>query len=110
MESQTKLSRREKTGMIVRYLRGCWGFFAGAVVLAWMNTACNALVPQIISFTVDSIVGGKDMNLPGWLQGWIEAIGGRDYLAANLWLPALAVLRERFQEIEGGEFDVAAEY
>lgn len=46
MESQTKLSRREKTGMIVRYLRGCWGFFAGAVVLAWMNTACNALVPQ----------------------------------------------------------------
>ena len=41
---------------------------------------------------MDSIVGGKDMNLPGWLQGWIEAIGGRDYLAANLWLPALAVL------------------
>ena len=37
-------------------------------------------------------MGGKEMNLPVWLRNWIEAIGGRDYLAANLWLPALAVL------------------
>ena len=55
MESQTKLSRREKTGMIVCYLRGCWGFFAGAVVLAWMNTACNALAVSYTHLTLPTI-------------------------------------------------------
>ena len=68
MESQTKLSRREKTGMVMRHLRGCWGFFTGAIALAWMNTACNALVPQIISFTVDSVLGGEAPDLPGFLR------------------------------------------
>ncbi len=62
-------------------------------ILATLLAALFAyLSPLIISFTVDSIVGDKDMNLPAWLRAWIEAIGGRDYLAANLWLPALAVL------------------
>ncbi|MDE7004866.1 MAG: hypothetical protein K2P08_10575, partial [Oscillospiraceae bacterium] len=71
MESQTKLSGREKTGLILRYLRGCWGFFAASILLAWMHTVCNALVPQIISFTVDSVLGGEVPDLPGFLRGLI---------------------------------------
>ena len=93
MESQTKLSRREKTGMIVRYLRGCWGFFAGAVVLAWMNTACNALVPQIISFTVDSVLGGEPPDLPGFLRRLIPVDQLRAEPLSFLWLAAGAVVR-----------------
>ena len=92
MESQTKLSRREKTGMIVRYLRGCWGFFAGAVVLAWMNTACNALVPQIISFTVDSVLGGGPPDLPGFLRPLIPVDQLRAEPLSFLWLAAGAVV------------------
>ncbi len=92
MESQTKLSRREKTGMIVRYLRGCWGFFAGAVVLAWMNTACNALVPQIISFTVDSVLGGEPPDLPGFLRPLIPVDQLRAEPLSFLWLAAGAVV------------------
>ena len=92
MESQTKLSRREKTGMIVRYLRGCWGFFAGAVVLAWMNTACNALVPQIISFTVDSVLGGGPPDLPGFLRPLIPVDQLRAEPLSFLWLAAGVVV------------------
>ena len=92
MESQTKLSRREKTGMVMRHLRGCWGFFAGAIALAWMNTACNALVPQIISFTVDSVLGGEAPDLPGFLR----PLAPLDRLRADplpfLWLAAGAVV------------------
>ena len=92
MESQTKLSRREKTGMVMRHLRGCWGFFTGAIALAWMNTACNALVPQIISFTVDSVLGGEAPDLPGFLR----PLAPLDRLRADplpfLWLAAGAVV------------------
>ena len=54
MEPKTKLSRREKVGLVLRHLRGIWGFFAGAIALAWLNTVCNAVIPQVISVTVDS--------------------------------------------------------
>ena len=45
--------------------------------------------------------------LPGWLF-WLFAILG--VFCAGLMIPALAVLRQRFKEIEGGELDAAAEY
>ncbi len=46
-------------------------------------------------------------DLPGWLL-WLFAILGA--FCAALMIPALVVLRQRFQEIEGGELDAAAEY
>ncbi|MBD5118561.1 MAG: ABC transporter ATP-binding protein [Clostridiales bacterium] len=92
MESQTKLSRQEKTDLILRHLRGNWGFFAGAILLAWMNTACNALVPQIISFTVDSVLGGKDPKLPGFLRALLPLDRLRADPWSFLWLAAGAVV------------------
>lgn len=46
-------------------------------------------------------------ELPRW-GFWLFA--GLAALCAALILPALMVLKERFQEIEGGELDAAAEY
>ena len=65
MESQTKLSKRDKISLVLRHLEGNWGFFTGAILLAYMNTICNAFIPQIISVTVDSVLGGKEPDLPG---------------------------------------------
>ena len=39
MESQMKLTPKEKTAMILDQLRGNWGYFAGALILAWMRQA-----------------------------------------------------------------------
>lgn len=46
-------------------------------------------------------------DLPGWLF-WLFAMAGA--FCAGLMLPALVVLKQRFQEIKGGELDAAAEY
>lgn len=46
-------------------------------------------------------------NLPRWLFWLFAALAGGCGL---LVLPALVVLKQRFQEIEGGESDAAAEY
>ena len=75
-----------------RLISGCRRFFFYTILATLLAVLTAYLSPLIVSFTVDSIVGEKAMNLPGWLQGWIDAIGGREYLAAHLWLPALAVL------------------
>ena len=92
MEPRTKLSRREKTGLILRHLRGIWGFFAGAVLLAWMNTVCNAVIPQIISLTVDSVLGEKEPDLPGLAAALLPLETLRSEPKTALWIAAGAVV------------------
>ena len=91
MESQMKLTPREKTSMIMEQLRGNWGFFAGALVLAWMNTACNAVIPQIIGVTLDSVLGDKESGLPGFVQALLPLDRLRADPWAALWAAAGAV-------------------
>ena len=92
MEPTSKLSRREKTSLILRHLRGIWGFFAGAVLLAWMNTVCNAIIPQVISVTVDSVLGAKEPDLPGFVAALLPLDTLRAGPKTALWIAAGAVV------------------
>ena len=92
METQNKLSRREKTNLILRYLRGCIGFFTVALLCACLGMVFNALTPQIIKITVDSVLGTAETELPQFLQRWfsVEQLRGEPLTA--LWVAAGAVL------------------
>ena len=46
-------------------------------------------------------------DLPRWLFWPFAALAG---LCGLLIIPALVVLKQRFKEIEGGEYDAATEY
>ncbi len=92
MEPKTKLSPREKAALTGRYLRGVWPRFALAIGFACLGMALNALTPQIIRLTVDSILGEKEAALAPWLLrliGW-EALKRQPLQA--LWMAAGAVL------------------
>ena len=91
METEVKLPRREKTALILRYLRGNLGFFAGAVVLAYLNTICNAVMPQIIRVTVDSVLDVKEPNLPQWVRSLLDLDALRADPLRALWIAAGAV-------------------
>ena len=92
METNEKLSRREKTRLVMRYLRGCWGFFLAGLIFSCLSMALNALTPQIIRLTVDSILDSKTPEVPAWLLRLLhwDALTG-DTLRA-LWVAAAAVL------------------
>jgi len=89
---QTKPTRAARWQRLWRLIRGCRRYFFYTIIATLLAALFAYLSPLIVSFTIDSIVGEKAMALPGWLQAWIDGIGGRTYLAANLWVPALAVL------------------
>lgn len=89
---QTKPTRAARWQRLWRLIRGCRRYFFYTIIATLLAALFAYLSPLIVSFTIDSIVGEKAMALPGWLQAWIDSIGGRTYLAANLWIPALAVL------------------
>ena len=91
-EKEIKLPRREKVEIILRYLRGNWGFFIAAIVLAYLNTICNAFIPQVIRVTVDSVLDTKTPSLPAFVQSLLPMDALRAEPLRALWIAAGAVV------------------
>ena len=58
METQS-IPWREKVQLIVRFLRGSIHYFVVALLCACLGMVFNALTPQVIRLTVDSILGAE---------------------------------------------------
>ena len=92
MEPHFHLSRREKTDMVLTYLRGSLGYFVIALICACLGMVFNALTPQVIRITVDSILDTEPANLPGFLENIIPLESLRAEPLTALWIAAGAVL------------------
>ena len=92
MEPHVHLSRREKTDMVLTYLRGSRGYFVLALFCACLSMVFNALTPQVIRITVDSILDAEPANLPGVIENLIPLEALRAKPLTALWLAAGAVL------------------
>lgn len=92
MEPQLKLARGEKLRLIHRFLRGSLHHFLLAIFFACLGMVFNALTPQIIRITVDSILGGEPLELPGSLQAYIPTTLLQSDPLHALWWAAGAVL------------------
>ena len=92
METTRKISRREKLALIGKYLRPCWGHFAAALLCACLAMVFNAMTPQIIRLTVDSILGPETPKLPGFLMSWLNWAALEAQPLRALWWAAAAVL------------------
>ena len=92
MEPNFKLSRQQKISLVTRYLRGCWQFFVAGLVCACLGMALNALTPQIIRLTVDSILGEKAPEIPAFLLEWLGWEGLRQQPLRALWYAAAGVM------------------
>ena len=71
-------------GRYIRFFVCCFAVF-GAVAFNFIN-------PQIIRFTVDSVIGDMPMSIPVFAQVLVERIGGTSFLRYNIWIPALLIL------------------
>ena len=76
--------RYTKTTMILHFLEGSIHFFVISILGAFCVTLLEMLVPQLIRFTVDSVIGNEAPSLPGFLNGPLEAMGGVVFLRGNL--------------------------
>ena len=92
MKTEFKLSPGEKTRMILRYLRGVKGHFALALALIVLSMALNALTPQIVRVTVDSVLGVETPTLPAWVLALLRWDSLRQQPLRALWIAALLVL------------------
>ena len=69
-----------------------WTHFLWALIATIMMVIIGFLTPLLLSEIVDSILGSEPFTMPDFLMTPINALGGRDFLRQNLWIPALALI------------------
>ncbi|MBR2781917.1 MAG: ABC transporter ATP-binding protein [Oscillospiraceae bacterium] len=89
MEGTNSLTR---TRLALQFLKGSKRFFVLGILLASINSIIELVIPRVISFTVDSVIGTKDPDLPKWILSWLNSIGGAEYLRRQLWIVAVIVV------------------
>ena len=92
-KEKTARKRRESSSvsLLWRFLHGCKGFFVLGILFAVMGSLFELVIPKITGYTVDSVIGSEDPVLPGFIERFIDTLGGNEALKNNLLLIAAAV-------------------
>ena len=90
---EVKMMRKKSTfGFLFDMSRGVRGTFLAVILFSVLNIVFAFLMPQIVSFTVDSIIGSEAPSDSGLIAVIADAFGGRDTLRANLLLICTGVI------------------
>lgn len=87
-KAQTK-PKFTKAGMLGYFLKGCRFLFAVSIVSGIIVTFLSVLIPQIISFTVDSVIGSTPPE--GAFAVFASLFGGVQNLKSNIWIIAVVI-------------------
>ena len=79
-----------KAGTLFYLLRGSTSVFIASIVASAIVTVFSLLVPEIISFTVDSVINSDPVS--DSYANLVTAVGGVQYLKENLWIIALVLI------------------
>ena len=73
------------------FLDGSKRFFAVSMISSLVLSAIDLVNPQIIRFTVDTVIGKEKSDLPEFANRIVDLIGGVPVLRERLWIIAAAI-------------------
>lgn len=91
-EQDEKKYQKINWTLVGRLSRGNGRYLLYSAVFLTVAVLASFCGPLIISFTVDYVIGTEEARLPAFVMRWVEALGGRETLHANLWVCAVAFL------------------
>ncbi|MDO5133149.1 MAG: ABC transporter ATP-binding protein, partial [Eubacteriales bacterium] len=77
--------------LILFFLRGSLGWFAAGAVCACLVALFDLVIPRLIQFTVDAVIGEELSSLPRAAAAVLARLGGAEALRARLWAAGLSV-------------------
>ncbi len=89
-QTATKMRPYTRAGMLRFFLKGSLSLFAASIVCNLFSVLFTAAVPQIVSFTVDSVIGNEPVS--DALAPLVDLFGGIGYLKGHLGAIAAAAL------------------
>jgi len=78
--------------ILFSYAEGLKKFLLISAIATILRVFINFVTPQVIRFTVDSVIGDEPMNFIAPIMNTIDFIGGRQGLRENIWISAVIVL------------------
>lgn len=75
--------------LLLYFLRGSKRYFIISIVCISLVNLLSLLIPRVVSFVVDTLITGKETELPKFVADFIENMGGIIYLRENLYLIAI---------------------
>ncbi len=79
-------------GMLGHFLNGCKRFFIYTIIVSFLVTVFEMLIPQVIRQTVDSVLSDEKMNAPAFVVRLFEDMGGAAYFREHLHIIAIIVM------------------
>ncbi|HPT78206.1 MAG TPA: ABC transporter ATP-binding protein [Candidatus Atribacteria bacterium] len=74
------------------FMKGNRLIFLGAILLVGLSALVSMLSPLVMSFTLDNVLGDKEIVLPSLIDRLVTALGGMDTLKRNIWICGLTLL------------------
>ncbi len=84
-------NKKSNKGLIWIFLEGSKRFFIMSIIASLIVTVVDMVIPQLVRYTVDTLIGGEKSGLPDFCNKFIEGIGGVEFLRERLWIIAIAV-------------------
>lgn len=79
--------------LCLEFMKGTRLKYIGSILTVVIAVAVAFISPLLLSEIIDSVIGTtKPLSLPGPIQGWLDARGGRDFLVNNMWIVALVLV------------------
>lgn len=78
--------------LFLKLLRKNTKFYLGAAVLTVISVFLGFMTPMVLAEVLDNYLNGLPSRLPQFISAWVESLGGRAFMRANLWLPGLALV------------------
>jgi len=75
--------------LLLYFLRGSKRYFIISIVCISLVNLLSLLIPRVVSFVVDTLITGKETELPKFVADFTENMGGIIYLRENLYLIAI---------------------
>lgn len=78
--------------LLREFLRGSGKTYILSLVSVLLMTVFSSMIPLIIAFTVDSVIGDEPVDLPAALASRIDAGSVIDHIRNNLWIILVAIV------------------
>ncbi len=78
--------KSNKYKILRTFIKPYTGYLVIAFLCVTLTTILNTIMPQIVAFTVDSVIGDIAPELPHYFEDIFSSLGGRDYFVNNLWI------------------------
>lgn len=87
-----KVGKPSRFKLLLSFLKGSKGFFAVSIIASLVMAISDLINPQIIRYTVDTLIGHEPSSMPDFVNRLVDSIGGVDYLRQRLWIVSIAIV------------------